>query len=123
MKKLMFILIAATFVFSACSKKEEAKPAAQAKFAHAMIKLPTMQCKSCAKTITKAASAVAGVKEVKVDLDSKVAHVNFDDSAVQLASIEKAISLAGYDANETKKDPAAYNDLDDCCKLPEDQKM
>lgn len=123
MKKLMFMLIATTLVFAACSKQEEAKPAMNAKFAHAMINLPSMQCKSCAKTITKAASAVAGVKEVKVDVKGKVAHVSFDDGAVQLAAIEKAISLAGYDANETKKDPAAYNDLDDCCKLPEDSKM
>ncbi len=123
MKKVFLGLLAAALVFSACSKKEEAKPVMDAKFAHAEIKLSTMQCKSCAKNITAAASSVAGVKEVKVDVKAKVAHVSFDDSAVQLAAIEKAISLAGYDANETKKDPTAYNDLDDCCKLPQDSNM
>jgi hypothetical protein len=32
--------------------------------------------------------------------------------------MEKAISLSGYDANETKSDSSAYAALDACCRVP-----
>ncbi len=59
---------------------------------------------------------------VKVDKDKKIAHIEFDKSKTNLSKIEDAITAAGYDANDKKKDMKAYENLDDCCKLPKDQK-
>jgi periplasmic mercuric ion binding protein len=89
---------------------------------HATVKLPTMQCSICKKNIEKAVNKVPGTIDVKVDRDEKVAHVNYDKSKTDLSRIEKAITMAGYDANDKKADPDAYQKLDDCCKLPKDQK-
>lgn len=89
---------------------------------HIMIKLPSMQCNICKKNIEKAVNKVPGTIDVKVDKNEKVAHVNFDKSKTDLSRIENAITMAGYDANEKKADKDAYNNLDDCCKLPKDQK-
>lgn len=89
---------------------------------HIMIKLPSMQCNICKKNIEKAVNKVPGTIDVKVDKNEKVAHINYDKSKTDLSKIENAITMAGYDANDKKADPSAYQNLDDCCKLPKDQK-
>lgn len=83
----------------------------------ATVKVPTLVCGMCVKNITKAASAVAGVKSVKVDKKAKTAEVVFDDAKTSMPKIEAAIATAGYDANDVKRDAAAYNKLDACCKI------
>ncbi|MBX7047441.1 MAG: copper ion binding protein [Ignavibacteria bacterium] len=87
-----------------------------------MIRVSSMQCGTCKKNIETAVSKVEGVSVVKVDKDKKIAHVEFDKSKTSLSKIEEAITSAGYDANDKKKDMKAYENLDDCCKLPKDQK-
>jgi copper chaperone CopZ len=89
---------------------------------HTMIKLPTMQCKICKKNIENAVKKVPGVISVNVDVEDKIAHINYDKSKTDLSKIELAITMAGYDANDKKADPSAYENLDDCCKLPKDRK-
>lgn len=88
---------------------------------HTMIKIPSAQCDICKGKITKALKNVNGVKTFEVDIDNKIVHLNFDKNVTDLSKIEKAITLAGYDANNKKADPEAYSKLDDCCKKPEDK--
>jgi mercuric ion binding protein len=82
-----------------------------------VIQVPTVVCNSCVKTITKALKEINGVKTTSIDLKKKTATVAFDSSKVTVAKIEEAISKAGYDANSLKRDPAAYEKLDSCCKI------
>ncbi len=89
---------------------------------HKMIKIPSAQCDICKGKITKAIKKVNGVKSFEVDIDNHVVHVNFDNTLTDLSRIEKAITSAGYDANNKKADPEAYAKLDECCKRPEDRK-
>jgi len=89
---------------------------------HAMVNLPSMQCAVCKKNIETAVNKVDGIVDVNVDKKEKVAHINFDKSKTDIAKIENAITSAGYDANDKKKNMKAYEGLDDCCKLPKDQK-
>lgn len=81
-----------------------------------VIKVPTVVCSSCVITITKALKTVEGVKSTKIDIKKKTATVTYASTKVSLSQIEKAIANAGYDANSTKRDPAAYEKLDACCK-------
>lgn len=83
---------------------------------HAMISVPTLQCNNCVNTVTAAVKKVDGVESVKVDLDKKIAHVNFDAKKVKVADIEKAIAAAGYDANKVKRDEKAHAKLPQCCQ-------
>lgn len=89
---------------------------------HIMVTVSTMQCGMCKKNIETAVNKLDGIESINVDKKEKVAHINFDKNKVDLAKIEVAITSAGYDANDKKADPKAYSELDDCCKLPEDQK-
>jgi copper chaperone len=58
--------------------------------------VPAMHCGHCERAVKEEVSAVAGVSEVAVDLDTKVVTVTgsaFDDMAVRAA-----IEEAGYEA-------------------------
>ena len=88
----------------------------------ATINLPTMQCGTCKKNIETAVKKVDGISECRVDKNAKVRHVNFDNSKTDVSKIESAVTAAGYNANDKQADPEAYNNLDDCCKLPKDRK-
>jgi mercuric ion binding protein len=81
-----------------------------------VIKANTMICGSCVKNVQKAVSRVDGVKEVNVDLKGKTVEVKYLAGATSLPVIEAAIADAGYDANDHKRSPEAYEKLDACCK-------
>lgn len=55
-----------------------------------------ISCGHCAQAITKGVSAVAGVKNVNVDLGSKRVSVDANEQ-VSTETIIQAISQAGYD--------------------------
>lgn len=81
------------------------------------INTPTIQCGTCKKNITGALNKIDGVINVKVDLSNKTVTVKYDDEKTSIGVLEDAISAAGYDANNKKADPAAYENLDECCKV------
>lgn len=56
-----------------------------------------MSCQHCVKAVTDAVSALEGVSEVLVSLESKTAAVEYDESVVSLESIKDAIEEEGYD--------------------------
>lgn len=84
--------------------------------AHTKINLPTIQCGMCVKTVTKALNAVEGVNMAMVDLEQKSAHIHYADTKVKITNLENAVSAAGYDANETKRDEKAHAKLPKCCQ-------
>ncbi|HJY63914.1 MAG TPA: heavy metal-associated domain-containing protein [Ignavibacteria bacterium] len=81
------------------------------------ITLPTIQCGMCESNISNALDKVKGVKSYSVDLDGKKVTVTSDDAITTVSKIEKAISKAGYGANNKKADKKAYDKLDECCKV------
>jgi copper ion binding protein len=56
-----------------------------------------MSCEHCVKAVTNAIGALPGVKKVKVSLKSNSAAVEYDESAVTLDAIHKAIRDEEYD--------------------------
>src|SRR5262245_26426112 len=108
MKKI-FLCIAIVIALAGCQKDKGLETTT--------IKASTMVCGTCAKTIKKAVYTVEGVKEVNVDVDKKLVEVKFVPAQATLATIERAITDAGYDANDKKRNPAAYEKLDECCKI------
>ena len=111
MKKLLIpFLILLGFI--ACRQREQ-------QLETVTIKAGTMVCGKCAKTISKAVYAIEGVKDVNVDVDKKMVAVKFVPLQTNLEMLERAITDAGYDANDKKRDADAYEKLDECCKLEE----
>src|SRR6266849_2616630 len=108
MKLIVPLLIALMFI--ACQKKEQ-------QLETVTVKAGTMVCGKCAKTISKAVYAVEGVKDVNVDVDKKIVEVKFVPLQTNLAMVERAITDAGYDANDKTRNAEAYQKLDECCKF------
>ena len=62
----------------------------------AEIKVTGMTCAMCAKTIEKALTQLQGVSEAQVNLGKETASVEYDQTKVKLADLERAIRDAGY---------------------------
>ena len=87
----------------------------------AELKLSTIQCGMCVRTIEKALDKLGGVTNIDIDVENKKATVTFDDTKTDLPKIEDAITMAGYCVNDKLSDPGAYEKLHNCCKLPKDR--
>lgn len=73
-------------------------------------------CDMCKETLEKAMAYEKGVKESNLDVESKILTVKYDAKKTSADKIKKAITLAGYDADELMADAKAYERLNACCK-------
>ena len=127
----VFLTVILAVMFAACGKSDnkvsetKEQPKTQnsevkttASDEKATIQLPTIQCDQCKKNITNALKKVDGINDFNIDVDGKVMTVAYDKTKLDLAKVENAVTAAGYDANDKKADPVAYEKLDACCKVP-----
>jgi copper chaperone CopZ len=83
-----------------------------------VIKVTSMQCAMCAKTIKRAVRAFDVTEEVKVDIRNKTVYVRVDENTPAVRTkLETAISQAGYTTENIPAVPAAYEQLEKCCKI------
>ena len=80
MRKVLLLLVFASFVFSK----------------DIVIKIEKMHCPLCTTMIKKAIKKVDGVQKVKVRLNTKKAHVLFDESKTSTDKILEAIKTTSY---------------------------
>lgn len=73
-------------------------------------------CGMCKSTIEKALSKEEGVNKSKLDVKTKTVEVSYDPAKTSPEKIKKAITMAGYDADDMPADSSAYSKLHDCCK-------
>ena len=85
------------------------------------IKVPTIQCEMCEHNIESALSDLDGVKKILVNSQTNSVSIQYDSSVVSLKQIESLIAKTGYQANELKPDLEAYEKLNLCCKVPNNQ--
>ena len=64
--------------------------------AHVTLAVEGMDCTACATAIENRLSGLAGVRKVSVSYKQKKAEVDFDESLVTVAVLEKAIADSGY---------------------------
>lgn len=76
----------------------------------------SVNCDMCKETIEKALAFEKGIKKSNVDVTANTVTVSYDPDKISVEQIKKAISKAGYDADEVPADPKAVKKLDDCCK-------
>ena len=110
MKRIVVLTILAIAVLYGCTKQNDESTTV-------LVRTPSMVCGTCAKTITHAIEKLDGVQDVNADVDKKTVTVKFISSKVTLDNVEKAITAAGYDANDKRRDKDAYDKLDKCCKI------
>jgi periplasmic mercuric ion binding protein len=83
----------------------------------ATVKIKTSAtCGMCKETIETALAYEKGIKKSSLDVKSQVVTVTYNPAKTSLDKIRTAISKSGYDADEVKADPKAYEKLEECCK-------
>ena len=73
-------------------------------------------CGMCKDCVESGLGYEKGVKEVKVDLATKEVTVKYNPDKITEDQIRTALSKLGYDADDVKADPKAYEKLPGCCK-------
>jgi len=107
--KSLIIGIGLVFLFSNGSFSQDKKSIE--------IKIKTSAvCGQCKDRIEKGMAYEKGIKDVSLDVDSKVATITYNPAKTTPAVIRMAISKLGYDADTIAADNAAYAKLPPCCK-------
>lgn len=74
------------------------------------------KCETCGLKFEAELYNTKGIKAFQIDEKKMTITVIYNPAKVDLLTIKNAISKLGFDADEVKADPVAYNKLDDCCK-------
>jgi periplasmic mercuric ion binding protein len=73
-------------------------------------------CGMCKDRIEQGLAFEKGIKDVSLDVETKIATVKYNPSKITPDEIRKAISKLGYDADDVLADKTAYDKLPKCCK-------
>lgn len=73
-------------------------------------------CETCGQKFNKTLLREKGVQMVELDEKAMTIKVVYNSKKTDLDKIKQAITKLGYDADDLKADPVAYEGLDNCCK-------
>lgn len=74
------------------------------------------ECDDCMPHIERELRFTKGVESSKVDVAGQTITVYYQSKKTSPAALKKAISNAGFDADEVAANPKAVARLDDCCR-------
>jgi periplasmic mercuric ion binding protein len=75
-----------------------------------------LECETCGKKFNENLYQVNGLKMFSIDDKKMLITVYFDGRKTSVEAIRTAIANLGFDADQVKANPKAYDQLDDCCK-------
>lgn len=75
------------------------------------------ECNQCKTRLEEKLNYTKGVKFAELDLDTKIIVVGYSEKKISSDEIKKIISELGYDADDVKANPEAYEKLPACCKV------
>ena len=73
-------------------------------------------CNQCKERIENGLAYEKGVKDVVLDVETKIATITYNTKTTNPGELRKKISKLGYDADDVPCDKAAYDKLPSCCK-------
>jgi len=73
-------------------------------------------CDQCQTRIETALLGLKGIYSAELDLGTKALTVQFNPDKLNAEQIRQFVSNLGYDADELKKNQAAFDALPACCK-------
>ena len=79
------------------------------------------QCEMCKERLESNLSFEKGIKNVKLDMETKKLSVTYKSSKTDINAVKNTIVGLGYDADDLKANPEAYKNLPMCCKKPGDK--
>ena len=79
------------------------------------------QCEMCKERLESNLVFEKGIKNVKLDMETKKLFVTYKTGKTDINTIKNAIAKLGYDADDIKGNNTAYTNLPVCCKKPIDR--
>ena len=73
-------------------------------------------CGQCKDRIERNMTFERGIKDVNLDLDTKIVTIRYNPKSTTPDQIRRKISKLGYDADDIPADSVAYKKLPACCK-------
>ena len=73
-------------------------------------------CGQCKDRIERNMTFEKGIKDVTLDLDTKIVTIRYNPKSTTPDQIRRKISKLGYDADDVPADSVAYKKLPACCK-------
>lgn len=74
------------------------------------------ECETCGQKFNTEMLKIKGIKMYELDDKAMTFTIYYNSKKTTLQAIKEGISKLGYDADEVKADPEAYESLDGCCK-------
>ena len=87
----------------------------QKEIAHLDIKTSAV-CDQCKERIEYQMKFEKGLKTAVLDVESKILAIDYRPDKTSPEKLKAALTKIGYDADELRADPKAYEKLDACCK-------
>lgn len=75
------------------------------------------ECETCGLKFKTEMLKIKGIKMYELDDKKMTFTIYYNAKKTDLQKIKEGISKLGYDADEVKADPKAYENLDGCCKV------
>jgi periplasmic mercuric ion binding protein len=110
--KYIFLLLATIMVGGYASAQKAAKAPKTA----TVVIHTSANCDQCKATIETALDKVKGIKESTLDVATHEATVVFSPKKIDENGVRKAITMAGYDADDLKANQEAHDNLPACCR-------
>lgn len=79
------------------------------------------QCEMCKERLESNLIFGKGVKDVVLDMKTKIISLTYQTKKTDLSTLKSAISELGYDADDLIGNIKAYKNLPPCCKKPGDR--
>ncbi|OGG45959.1 MAG: hypothetical protein A3F84_11605 [Candidatus Handelsmanbacteria bacterium RIFCSPLOWO2_12_FULL_64_10] len=61
-----------------------------------VLSVPAIDCEHCEHAVTTALHPLAGVQSVKVDIEAKLVHLEFDEGQLSLAKVKSVLAEEDY---------------------------
>ena len=74
------------------------------------------ECETCGQKFKTEMLKIKGVKMYELDDKAMTFTIYYNSKKTTLQAIKEGISKLGYDADDVKANPEAYESLDGCCK-------
>lgn len=115
MKTKLKYLLMLVFLLAGVSAKAQETDKKQPKVTTVVIQT-SAECGECKERLEGHLNYTKGVVFSELDLETMKLTVKYKTSVLTADAIKKEVSGLGYDADEVKADPKAYEALPSCCK-------
>lgn len=116
MNKLRTVLIALFLLTAFVSSAQEGNRNRKANIKTTFYCDHCKECETCGHNLQKHLLTMKGVRMFEIHQEENLITVYYDSKKTDIDAIRTAISNLGFDADEVKANPEAYEKLDDCCK-------